>query len=146
MQKEIDFCLTQILRIATTLVPEKNWNLLRIEGYIVGSVTETRSWYTISNNDEEIEYSTFDLDYINEDSDNNAIGNFLEQIRELTYDATRGAWYTIEIRFYKDGRTPTVRYDYYNQPAFEEPIPIALYKQDLKVYPRPAKSIPEWLL
>lgn len=144
-QPQIKSCLANILRIATALVPEPNWNTLHIEGYIVGSITEVKSWYTIPGTDTRMEYNTFDLDYINEDSDNNEIGNFVEQLRELTYEPARGAWYTVAIDFYRNGLQPSVRYNYHDRPAFSNPVPLTHYKQDLKVFPRPTQTLPDWL-
>lgn len=144
-QPALTTCLANILRIATALVPKSNWHTLHIDGYIVGSITEVKSWYTLSALETRIEYNTFDLDYINEDSDNNEIGNFVEQIRELTYDPARGAWYSVSIDFYSSGIQPSVRYNYYDQPNFSTPVPLTLYKKDLKVFPQPAQTLPEWL-
>ena len=145
IQPTLTTCLTNILRIATTLAPKSNWHTLHIDGYIVGSITEVKSWYTLPSSETRIEYNTFDLDYINEDSDNNEIGNFVEQLRELTYDPARGAWYTVAIDFYRSEIQPSVRYNYYDQPDFSSPVPLTLYKKDLKVFPRPAQALPEWL-
>jgi hypothetical protein len=137
--------LTNILRIATALIPEPNWHTIHIEGSIVGSMTEVKTWYTLKDSTDRIPFDTFNLAYINEDSKNNKIGTFVEQMRELTYDPARGAWYTILIDFYRNGVQPSVSYNYYDQPSFGLPVPLSIYKKDLKVFPRPTSAIPEWL-
>ena len=145
IQPQLTSCLTNILRIATALVPESNWRTLYLEGYIVGSITEVKSWYTTTDTGSRIEYDTFNLEYINEDSNNNEIGNFVEQMRELTYDPVRGAWYTVAIEFYHNNSQPIVRYNYYDLPKFDVAVPFALYKKDLNVFPRPVHLMPDWL-
>lgn len=144
-QQQIDFCLEQILRIATTLVPEKNWSSIHIEGYIVESITEVKSWYVSQKSETRIEFENFDLEYINEDNENNDIGNFVAKLRELTYHPHKGAWYTISIDFSQNTK-PLVAYNYLDAPAFEEPLPVSIYKKDLKVFPRPTEAIPGWLV
>lgn len=144
-QQQIDFCLEQIFRVAAELVPEKDWNAIYIEGYIVESITEVKSWYIGKKTETKIEYDTFDLDYINEDNENNDIGNFIIKLRELTYHPYKGAWYTITIDFVQNVK-PLVTYNYLDAPAFDEPLPLSMYKKDLKIFPRPTESIPSWLV
>lgn len=145
IQPQLAACLANILRIATALVPQPNWYTLHVEGYIVGSLTEVKTWYTLPGAETRFEYDAFDLDYINEDSDNNEIGNFVEQIRELTYDPARGAWYTVVLDFYRHGPQPSMRYNYYDQPNFSRSVPLTFYQKDLKVFPRPDLTLPDWL-
>lgn len=145
VQLQLESILAHVLRIATDLVPDKQWDMLHIEGYIVGSITEVKSWYTVTSAGARIEFDTFDLEYINEGSDDNEIGTFVEQMRELTYDPARGAWYTVFIDFYRNGLQPSVRYNYYDLPDFSRPMPLTLYKKDLKVFPRPDQTLPDWL-
>ena len=145
IQPQLADCLTNILRIATALVPKSDWHTLHVEGCIVGSLTEVRTWYTLPGVETRVEYDTFDLNYINEDSDNNEIGNFVEQIRELTYDPIRGAWYTVLLDFDRRGPQPNMHFNYYDQPNFSSPVPLTLYSKDLKVFPRPVQTLPDWL-
>ncbi|MBB4601811.1 hypothetical protein HNQ93_002620 [Hymenobacter luteus] len=144
-KQEINFCLEQIFRITKALAPENNWSSIYIEGYIVGSITEVKSWYVLQNTETRIEFETFDLDYINEDTKNNNIGNFIEKLRELTYHPNKGAWYTISIEYTQNNK-PLTAYNYSDIPAFEEPLPLAIYKKDLKLFPRPTEAIPSWLV
>nr|GFD13731.1 hypothetical protein [Tanacetum cinerariifolium] len=143
--QKLDNCLAQILRIATDLVPDKAWSTLHLECAIVEAVTEVKSWYTVAGSAERIEYDTFDLDYVNEDADANDIGLFVAQLRDLTADTVKGAWYTVSIEFHRNSPRPTIHYNYYDKPAFGHPLPLALYKKDLKVYPRATQHIPDWL-
>ena len=144
-QQNTKSCLDQILRIAAELVPNKEWHTLFIEGSILGSSTAVKSWYSVVGTDIRVEFSLFDLDYINQDNDNNMVGNFIEQLREVTYEAARGAWYIVEISFHKNVEQPIVQYNYYDAPRFRRPMSIDAYKKDLKVYPRPAHLMPDWL-
>lgn len=144
--QKIDSCLAQILRIGTAMVPEKNWYSIYIECHVVESITEVKSWYTIHKEGYRIEYDTFDLDYINEDANNNEIGQFVAQMRDLTANPIRGAWYMISIEFYRNGLPPIIQYNYHDKPIFSIPVPLALYKKDLKVYPRAPQHIPDWLV
>ncbi|RZJ56892.1 MAG: hypothetical protein EOO55_04435 [Hymenobacter sp.] len=138
-------CLAQIFRIATALLPDKAWNTLYLECSIVEAITEVKSWYTVAGSAERIEYDTFDLDYINEDADNNDMGLFIAQLRDLTADAVKGAWYTAIIEFHRNSPKPTIQYNYHDKPFFSQSLPLALYKKDLKVYPRASQHVPEWL-
>lgn len=145
MQQKIQVCLNHILRIAQTLVPDKEWHTLYIEASILGSVTAVKAWYSTTQSSSRTEYSLFDLDYINEDNENNMVGTFVEQLRDMTYDPARGAWYIAHISFHKNIAAPVIEYNYFDEPKFRRPMPPAAYKNDLKVYPRPAHLIPNWL-
>ena len=143
-QPQIESCINNIHRIATTLVPDKEWYMLHIEGCIVGSITEIKSWFTLLGSENKTSFDSFDLAYVNDDVDNNQIGGFVEKLREATYEPTMGAWYTVSVDFYKFGSPPVVHYNYYDMPAFSQSIPVKFFQKDLKVYPRSA-ALPDWM-
>lgn len=144
-QEDIKKSVAQIQRIVQHLVPNNSWYNIHFEGYIVGTVTEVKAWYTVLGSEEMIEFNAFNIDYINEDAANNSCGIFVEKIREEMYDKSIGSWYTIMIDFYKKDIAPICKFNYSDIPKFEEPLPLSIYKKDLLRFPRPIASIPSWL-
>lgn len=142
---EIAACLTYMRRILTDQVPEPNWRRITAEAYVVGTVTEVKSWYTPAGSEQAVEFDNFDLDYVNEDQELHDMGRFVTELRELTYAPERGAWYTASLAFYADRAAPTVHYNYHEQPAFYRALPLSYYRKDLQLYPRPAPLVPDWL-
>ncbi|WP_152487018.1 hypothetical protein [Nocardiopsis halotolerans] len=71
----------------------------------------------------------------------------LERLREMRsgmYAAGTGTWYTA---YYEIERPASyrVRYDYENEPHFDEPRDDASYLLDLEHFPRDEENVPAWL-
>lgn len=65
-------------------------------------------------------------------------------LRKVMYDEQRGAW--LSARYTIDPPSAfQIFYNYDHDPLWEPPLPTAMLRRDLEVYPRPSDRVPRWL-
>lgn len=68
----------------------------------------------------------------------------LREIRSGMYAPGTGTWYTAYYELERPG-SYRIRYDYEDEPYFDEPQGDASYMLDLELFPRHGKHVPGWL-
>ena len=138
--------LLDIKRIAIDTVPNKEWLKISVTALMVDTYLEFDSQYVLSDNNQWTTFDIFDLEYVNENVDKNDVTEVLQKLRTDIYqkNPSRGAFYSVRVEINKD--TASILYvDYDNKPTFEGDVPDDWFVKDLRLYPRDAKYIPEWL-
>ncbi|MFD3686936.1 hypothetical protein ACFWTE_19200 [Nocardiopsis sp. NPDC058631] len=74
-----------------------------------------------------------------------AVLEVLRDVRSGMYAQGRGTWYTAYYEVERAGGH-RVRYDYDNEPYFDEPRDAADYLLDLEYFPRDDEHVPDWLM
>jgi hypothetical protein len=68
----------------------------------------------------------------------------LMELRTLTAQPGRGAWFTCRITVHQD-RSLDIDYDYDSRPEIDPAPAPESYVEDLGIYPRDGEHIPDWL-
>ncbi|WP_150243311.1 hypothetical protein [Nocardiopsis quinghaiensis] len=73
-----------------------------------------------------------------------SVVEWMREMREGMYTAGTGTWYTAYYEVERPGGH-RIRYDYENEPHFDEPRDDASYAFDLEHFPRDDEHVPDWL-
>lgn len=122
-------------RIAQGLVKEApaGWASARLLCRVVGPRVEVLSAATPEGGEEKV------LPGLPQE-----VGAALVELRDVTADPAKGAWYTALITVESTGKV-TLNFDRNSEPQWAKPVPAATFAEDLRRYPRDEENTPGWL-